>query len=147
MAQRDYILRMIEQMGQILIRLRRMLSGQEIGRDALRGEIDSAATMYGINPALLREATPDSLAMLLSPTVDPSRCWLGAELLFLDAMSAEAAGREDEARDAYERAALLYGMIEPAGVMLTGWPEAGDRIEEIDARLSKLSGNGDQPPA
>jgi hypothetical protein len=143
MAQRDYILRMIEQMGQVLIRLRRMLAGQGAGRDVLRGEIDSAATLYGINPTLLREATHESLAMLLSPTVDPSRCWLGAELLFLDATSAEAAGRPEEARAAYRRADLLYRLIEPAGVMLTGWPEARERIEDIHARLSRLEQNSD----
>jgi hypothetical protein len=134
-AQRDYILRMIEQMGQVLIRLRRMLSGERLGGETFRQSLDAAATQFGLNPALLREATPDTLGMLLSPTVDPSRCWLAAELLFLAGQDAEAEGRTGDARDAFEKARLLYRLIEPAGVMLTGWPEAAERIEEIRVRL------------
>ena len=146
MAQRDYILRMIEQMGQVLIRLRRMLSGQQGGGEEFRQQLDAAATQFGLNPALLREATPETLGMLLSPTVDPSRCWLGAELLFLDAQDAHAAGRPEDARPSYEKARLLYRLIEPAGMMLTGWPEAAARIEEIGARLDALeTGNGRGP--
>ena len=143
MAQRDYILRMIEQMGQVLIRLRRMLSGERLGGETFRQNLDAAATQFGLNPALLREATPDTLGLLLSPTVDPSRCWLAAELLFLDGQDAEAEGRRDDARAAFEKARLLYGLIEPAGVMLTGWPEAAERIEEIRVRLEAApSGTG-----
>jgi hypothetical protein len=143
MAQRDYILRMIEQMGQILIRLRRMLSGETGGGQEFRQQLDAAAAQFGINPGLLRDATPDTLVMLLSPTVDPSRCWLGAELLFLEALDAEAAGHADDARVSYEKARLLFRLLEPTGVMLTGWPEAAERIEEIRVRLDTLeSGNG-----
>jgi hypothetical protein len=142
MAQRDYILRLIEQMGQILIRLRRMLSGELSGGEEFRQQLDAAATQFGLNPGLLRDATPETLAMLLSPTVDPSRCWLGAEVLLLDAMEAEAAGRAEDARDSYEKARLLFRLIEPAGVMLAGWPEAAERIEEIRVRLDAL-GSGD----
>lgn len=138
MAQRDYILRMIEQMGQILIRLRRMLSGQAGGGEEFRQQFDAVAAQFGLNPGLLRDATPETLVMLLSPTVDPSRCWLGAELLFLDAMDAEAAGRAEDARASFEKARLLFRLIEPAGVMLTGWPEAAERIEEIRVRLEAL---------
>ena len=142
MAQRDYILRMIEQMGQVLIRLRKMLSGELRGGEEFRQRLDEAATQFGLNPALLRDATPETLAMLLSPIVDPTRCWLGAELLFLEALDAEAAGRVGDAQVSYEKARLLFRLIEPAGVMLTGWPEAAARIEEIRTRLEGLDVDG-----
>lgn len=139
MAQRDYILRMIEQMGAVLIRLRRMLSGEGAGGESFQQQLQAAATQFGLNPVLLREATPETLGMLLSPIIDPSRCWLAAELLFLGAREAELAGRVEEARAAYQKATLLFSLLEPAGVMLTGWPEAADRIGEIRLRLEALA--------
>jgi hypothetical protein len=138
MAQRDYLLRMIEQMGQVLIRLRKMLAGERVGGERFDQALASAATQFGITPGLLREATPETLAMLLAPTVDPSRCWLAAELLYLEGLEAEAAARNDDAVTAFEKARLLFRLIEPAGAMLTGWPEAADRIEEIRQRLDAL---------
>jgi len=135
MAQRDYLLRMIEQMGQVLIRLRKMLAGERVGGRQFRQELDSAASQFGITPALLRDATPETLAMLFAPTVDPSRCWLAAELLYLEGLEAEAEGRDDDAVAAFGKARLLFRLIEPAGAMLTGWPEAAERIDEIDRRL------------
>ena len=134
MAQRDYILRMIEQMGQVLIRLRKLLARERTGEE-FRTEADAVATQFGLNPGLLRDATPETLAMLLSPTVDPSRCWLAAELLWLEGQRFELDDEPDAARSAWERAILLYRLLEPAGVMLTGWPEASSRIAEIEARL------------
>jgi hypothetical protein len=145
MAQRDYLLRMIEQMGQVLIRLRKMLAGELAGGERFQQQLDAAATQFGITPGLLHEATPETLAMLLAPTVDPSRCWLGAELLFLEALEADADARRDDAVAAYEKARLLFRLIEPAGAMLTGWPEAADRIEEIRQRLALLDMTGDGP--
>jgi hypothetical protein len=137
MAQRDYILRLIEQMGQVLIRLRKLLTGKVTGEE-YRTAADAAATQFGLNPSLMREATPETLAMLLSPTVDPSRCWLAAELLWLEGQAFELEDEPDAAKAAYERAILLYRLIEPAGVMLTGWPEASRRITEIETRLSAI---------
>jgi hypothetical protein len=131
-------MRMIEQMGQILIRLRKLLAG-ELRGEAFNAGFDAAASQFGLSPALLRDSTPETLVMLLSPTVDPSRCWLAAELLWLDGQHSEAAGEEASARAAYERAILLYRLIEPAGVMLTGWPEASQRIADIEERLAGIA--------
>ena len=138
MAQRDYLLRMIEQMGQVLIRLRKMLAGGRPGGPRFRQEFDDAASQFGIRPALLRDATPETLAMLFAPTVDPSRCWLAAELLFLEGIEAEADARADDAVAAFGKARLLFRLIEPAGAMLTGWPEAAQRIAELNRRLAAL---------
>lgn len=144
MAQRDYLLRMIEQMGQILIRLRKMLAGERVGGPRFRQELDAAASQFGITPALLRDATPETLAMLFAPTVDPSRCWLAAELLFLEGLEAAADGRDDDAVAAFGKARLLFRLIEPAGAMLTGWPEAAERIAEIGRRLVALGAAEDR---
>jgi len=145
MAQRDYLLRMIEQMGQVLIRLRKMLAGELAGGERFQQHLDDAATRFGITPGLLREATPETLAMLLAPTVDPSRCWLAAELLYLEGLEAEADARRDDAISAYEKARLLFRLIEPAGAMLTGWPEGAARLDTIRQRLAALDVPGGDP--
>ncbi|MGD8277355.1 MAG: hypothetical protein PVH00_04985 [Gemmatimonadota bacterium] len=146
MAQRDYLLRMIERMGQVLIRLRKMLAGERFGGPRFREEFDAAASQFGITPAVLRDATPETLVMLFGPTVDPSRCWLAAELLYLEGLEAETDARNDDAVAAFAKATLLFRLIEPAGVMLAGWPEAAERIEDIRQRLDTL-GPADSPPA
>ncbi len=145
MAQRDYLLRMIEQMGQVLIRLRKMLAGELVGGERFQQQLDNAATQFGITPGLLRDATPETLAMLLAPTVDPSRCWLAAELLYLEGLDADAAARTDDAIAAYEKARLLFRLIEPAGALLTGWPEAAERLGEIRQRLAALAAPAGDP--
>ena len=67
--QRDYILRLIEQLGGALVALRRGFS-------------------------------EDTLHMFVSPTgeVEPARCWLMAELLYLDGLQAKLEERGDDAR-------------------------------------------------
>jgi hypothetical protein len=139
-VQQDYILRMIEQLGQTLIALRRVILGQS----ALPGDVEDrlmeVSRTAGLDLALARAATPETLQMMVAPTgeVDPSRCWLIGEMLFLDALQAEAEERTDDARAGFEKALRLFGIIEPGGVFLTGWPEAEERIAEIRGRLLQL---------
>jgi hypothetical protein len=146
MPQRDYILRMIEQLGQALIRLRRMIMGGEASPEAVDDELRSVARGVGFDVDMARVASADTLAMLVSTggEVDPSRCWVFAELLYLDAMEAEMDGRVEMARAGYDKALSLFSLLEPAGGFLVGWPEAGERVDEIRSRLDGLA-RGERP--
>ena len=89
---------------------------------------------------MARVATPETLGLLVAPTgaPDPGRCWVLAEMLYLDALNAEAEGRAPAALASYDKAARLFRMIEPGGAFLTGWPEAGERLREIETRAGAL---------
>lgn len=142
MAQRDYILRMIEQVGRLLAAIRRQMLGQPSEIEDVGQALDAVAGQLGVDLDLARRATPDTLALLSAPQADPARCWAIAELLYLDALNAEAAGRIDDACAGLEKARYFFRMVEPGGVMLLGWPEAAERITEIDARLDGLRPGG-----
>ncbi len=137
MPQRDYILRLIEQMGAALVALRNRILGRGAPSLEIRDELAGLAGRSGFDLALLRGFSGETLRMLVSPTgeVEPARCWLMAELLYLDGLQALAEDRDEDAREGLRKAKLLFGLIEPGGGMLVGLPEAGERIREIDERL------------
>lgn len=137
MPQRDYILRLIEQIGAALVALRKRILGGQVDPLTLDTELAALAGRAGFDLDLLRTLTGETLVMLVSPTgeVEPSRCWLMAELLFLDGLQALETGRPDEGATSLEKALLLYRFIEPGGGMLVGFPEAGERAAEIEALL------------
>lgn len=141
--QRDYILRMIEQIGQALIRLRKLITGEAASPDEVDGELRSTARAIGVDLDLARLATGDTLVMLVSDAgaVDPMRCWLLAETLFLDGLAADTAQDAGRARLSYEKALQLFALIRPKGAFLVGWPEAAERMEEIEGRLAMLDGD------
>ena len=137
MPQRDYILRLIEQMGAALVALRNRILGRGAPPQEIHDELAGLASRSGFDLALLRGFSGETLHMLVSPTgeVEPARCWLMAELLYLDGLEALVDGRDDEAREGLTKARLLFGLIEPGGGMLVGLPEAGERVREIEERL------------
>lgn len=145
MPQSDYILRLIEQMGQMLIELRRMLLGggvvtpQEV-EDRLRRAMSTASLSLDV----ARAASDETLAMIVAPTgeVEPGRCWLVAEALFVDGIQAQLEERPDDARDRFEKARRLFGLLAP-GSPIMGLPEAGERLNELEERLAALeAGDG-----
>lgn len=139
MTERDYILRMIEQFGVALARIRRLVTGGA-SVETVRRELDLAGRQVGIDFDMARLASEDTLAALLMAggEVNPSRCWMTAELLYLDGLDAEAAGAADTASASYHKALMLYSLIRPHGVFLVGWPEASERIADITERLQAL---------
>lgn len=147
MHQRDYILRLIEQMGAALIELRNRILGRKADPQRVHQELSGLAGQAGYDLALLRGFSGETLHMLVSPAgdVEPSRCWLIAELLYLDGLQAQVEERGADAREGLQKARLLYQLIEPAGGMLVGLPEAADRIVDIDRRLEALAGSGPSP--
>src|SRR5215510_11345083 len=94
MAQRDYIIREIERLGSILAALRHRLLGGPAAAAEVRAELDSFGETAGLNPTLLRSLTADTLARMIGDRtgIDPTRCWLWAEFLYLDGLGAASAG-------------------------------------------------------
>ncbi|HSW28493.1 MAG TPA: hypothetical protein VLH75_03270 [Longimicrobiales bacterium] len=139
MPQRDYILRVIEQLGAALASLRRRILGRQEESGALQGELTRLAGQAGFDLELLRALSGETLHMLVSPTgeVEPARCWLMAELLYLDGLQALAEERADDAQASLGKARLLFGLVEPGGGMLVGFPEAAERGREIEVILER----------
>jgi hypothetical protein len=104
---RDYLLRMIEEMGRVTARIRAMLLGGETGKAAT--ELQAAARVVGLDVATARALTADSLLLLLrmSPDSDLGRVKLAADLLDLDADVAAAEGKTAVAETYRDKAAQL----------------------------------------
>ena len=98
----------------------------------------AVAAIWGYR-ALVDPAGP-TLVQAVAPAGEPdsARAWLAAETLYLDGLAAEDEGKTDEARRAYAKAAMLYGLLQPTTVLPTGFPEATARIADIEARLAAL---------
>jgi hypothetical protein len=140
MQQRDYILRLIEQMGAALVALRNRIMGRKDDPIAIWEELSGLAGQAGIDLTLLRGFSVDTLHMFVSPggEVEPARCWLMAELLYLDALQAELEGRMEDATAGFEKAHTLFHLVAPAGGLLIGLPEAAGRMAEIEERLASI---------
>ncbi len=138
--EKDYILRIIEQAGLVL----RALFGRILSRSATPSEITqelrTVAGQGGLDLDLLRIADMDGVwqQVVWGGEADPSRTWLAAEILYTDGMAAELDERTDEATNYFLKAASLFRIMEPTWVLPTGFPEATERIEEIESRLLKL---------
>lgn len=136
MAQRDYLLRLIEQAGQIFIRIRKLILGGA-PEERVEDELREAAGRTGLDLDLVRLMTGESLLLVMSPGGDPepARCWTTAELLALDGDAAEARGEPERALESWAKALLLFHALDPD--LLGGLPEARERIREMEARLGE----------
>ena len=141
MHQRDFILRIIEQLGAALAQLRRRILRRE-DSVAVREALGKTADQAGFDIELLRGFDLSTLHLLVAPTgeVDLTRCWLIAEILYLDGL--EAALSDHDGRDSLLKARALYDLVRPAGGMLVGMPEATDRITEIDQLIDAPRSGG-----
>ena len=148
MQQRDYILRLIEQMGAALVALRNRIMGRKDDPLAIWEELSGLAGQAGIDLTLLRGFSVDTLHMFVSPAgeVEPARCWLMAELLYLDGLQAELEGRVEDAATGFEKAHTLFHLVAPAGGLLIGLPEAAERMAEIEERLESIDPDRLLPP-
>lgn len=144
MTEKDFILRMIWQMGQVLIALRNMILGQGGSSAEVESQLKEVATKVGFDLTLARAATPETILIMIAPTgeVEPGRCWLVAEVLYLDGLQAEAEGRGQDAIRCWEKALPLYRILEPGALHLE-LPEAAERIAEIERRWLTLAGGDD----
>ena len=147
MAQTDYILRMIEQLGQMLVALRKMILQQSAPAQEISDRLTAAASQGGFDLALARAASAETIEMLVAPAGDlePGRCWLVAEVLYLDGLQAQLEERPDDAAASLRKSLPLYTLLKPKGLFL-GLPEAAARISEIESRLTTLDEQGARLP-
>jgi len=137
---RDYILRLIERFGRILLTLRDRILRRAVAAEDLRAEIHEIAREAGLDLDLARQLDPAMLLMWLSPTgeVDEPKFWLLAELLYLEGLDVREAGAVEEARAHLARARAVFGRL-PAGWRPSeGLASAGARCDEIDRTLQDL---------
>lgn len=134
MPQRDYLLRQIEMLGEVLIALRNRILGRNVGRGEVEDRLESVSDQAGMSLSLARAATPDTLRMLIAPTgeIEPGKTWLLAEILYLDGLDASLRGEGEQAMDSFAKARMLFSLLRPMGAFLVGFPEAAERIREID---------------
>jgi len=81
------------------------------------------------------------VVLMVSPggEPEPGRAWVAAESLYLDAIAARLDDRPDDAIASFSKARLLFGLVGAAAVLPAGFPEAGERIREIDTHLAELA--------
>jgi hypothetical protein len=127
------LLRLLEQMGRAVTRVRELLTGQFVAEAAR--EIEVVAQQAGVPLALIRVLSNDSLAPLLltAGEPDPLKQLLAAEYLYVEALRAEP----HDAMDLFARALELYRGVGPlADAALTA--AAVDRITDLERRLASL---------
>ncbi|MFC1790887.1 hypothetical protein ACFL0I_00250 [Gemmatimonadota bacterium] len=142
MVQKDYLLRQIEVLAQLLIAIREMIFGGEAGGGDVEARLQEVAGRGGMDLELARAATPDTLRMLIAPTgeIEPGRCWLLAETLYLDGVHRQLLGHSAPASDSLAKAGMLFSLLQPMGAFLVGFPEAAERVREIEERMEELGG-------
>jgi hypothetical protein len=140
MPQRDYLLRQIEMLGELLVAIRNLILGRATPSAVIHARLQRLSRQGGMELELAQAATPETLRMLIAPTgeVEPGRCWLLAETLYLDGLEAELTGERPRAVDSLAKARMLFSLLAPMGAFLVGFPEARERVEEIERRLARL---------
>jgi len=142
MPQRDYILRQIEVLGAALIAIRKMILGGKAETADVETRLQEVSQQGGMALDLARASSPDTLHMLIAPTgeIEPGSCWLLAETLYLDGLQAQLVGDGDRAADSLAKSRMLFSLLKPMGAFLVGFPEASERIREIDEMMEEADG-------
>ena len=140
MVQRDYILRMIEELGAALIALRKAIFGGTAPAGEVEDTLRRAASGAGMDIDLARAVSVEALPGMVAPTgeVEPARCWVLAEALMTDGVYQFQRGKHAPARSSLAKAAALFDLVGPGGAFLTGFPEARVRIAEIEGLLAEI---------
>lgn len=149
MYRRDYVLRLIERFGRILIALRNRILGRQITAEDLRREIHDIAQQAGLDLDLARRLEPQMLLMWLAPTgeIDEPKFWLMAELLYLEAMDAREVAAGDAGRSDLERANAIFARLPSEWKPSSGLASAGERCAEIARLLGRTPmSSGGNPP-
>jgi hypothetical protein len=135
MYRRDYILRLIERFGRMLIALRNHIVQRDIDSADAEAQIQEVAREAGLDFQIARSLDPSALLMWLAPTdeIDAPRLWLTAELLYLEALDARASGAEGAGRADFERALALFSHLPPDWKPSDDFGTAGERAGEIRA--------------
>ena len=140
MAQRDYILRLIEEMGTALIALRNAILRGGATPAEVKATLRQATSAAGMELELARAVAVEALPSMVAPSgeVEPARCWVLAEALMTDGVDRLQQGQPELARSSFAKAAVLFKLVAPWGAYLTGFPEAEERIAEIEELLDSI---------
>lgn len=138
MYRRDYLIRLIERFGRMLLALRNRILRREVQPEELRAQLQEIAEQAGLDVDLARNLDPRMLLMWLAPTgeIDPPRFWLLAELLYLTGMHARETRSGDGGRADLERARALLGVLPADWKPGDDLPTPGERLAELDTLLS-----------
>jgi hypothetical protein len=141
---KDYLLRQIEILGQLLIAIRKMILGGEADGASVETRLQEVSQKGGMELSLARAASPETIRMLIAPTgdVEPGRCWVLAETLYLDGLQAQLTDDPERALDSFAKAQMLFALLEPMGAFLVGFPEATERMKEIEERVEGMALEG-----
>jgi hypothetical protein len=144
--QRDYILRQIEEAGSVLRTVLSRILGRTARHDETSLDLKRAAQMGGIDFDLLRVCDPATARMIAqqAAAADPSRLWLAAEMLYVEGMGERMERGEPAGEANLSKAYLLYGLVQPTIRLPGGFPEAAERMREIE---ELLHGDGEPPAA
>ncbi len=141
MQQRDYILRLIEQAGAVLKRLLDLVLQRAAAPGDVEQQLQDTMRQVGFDIELARLADPASLERMVAPhgEVEPGRGWLIAECLYVDGVDAQLDGRVTRATQSLEKALRLFRLFDRDALLPTGFPEAAQRIRDIESRLQELA--------
>jgi hypothetical protein len=114
-----------------------MIFGGKAETADVETRLQEVSQQGGMALDLARASSPDTLHMLIAPTgeIEPGSCWLLAETLYLDGLQAQLVRDGDRAADSLGKARMLFFLLKPMGAFLVGFPEATERIREIDEQL------------
>jgi hypothetical protein len=142
----DFILRLIEQLAQVLRVLRARILGREMTSEDARAEIYQVARQAGLDLDVARRLDPGMLLAWLAPTgeIDEHKIWLMAELLYLVALDARRRETGDHGSADLRRALSLFSRL-PAGLRPSpDLAAAGERGAELRSLLGEDAA-GDAP--
>src|SRR5262245_11506840 len=111
MLRDDYLLRLIEQIGRLVARLRELLLKGEVAKE---DELRQTAAAAGYDLGLLRLLTTESLVSLVNPTGRPDalKNVLLAELIFADALICRSRGDDAGEAERMEKVTALLSAAE-----------------------------------
>lgn len=136
MYRRDYILRLIERFGRMLIAMRDTILRRQTDGANVQAQIREIAEQAGLDLTIARTLDPASLLLWLAPTsdFDAGRVWLMAELLYLEGLEASS-GLEASGRAELERAIALFSHLPPEWKPAADLAPAAERVAEIRGLL------------
>lgn len=141
MYQRDYILRLIERFGRMLIALRNRILNREAESAPVLTELHDIARESGLDLDLARRLDPEMLLLWLAPTgdVDEARFWLLGELLYLAGLDAAERGDAELGRADFSRALAVFSRVRADWRPHADLASAGERHLELTGRLDGVS--------
>ena len=135
----DYVLRLIERLGQLLRTVRDRMLQRRLSDDDVRHELHDIAREAGLDVAFARRLDPATLVTWLAPIpdrMDTERVWLMAELLHVEGLAARETGDTQQADADLRRALALFEHIAPTWKPTAEDASAADRVAELQALLS-----------